>query len=88
MWFVTLVKFRKKITKADADAQTARMKEAEKSGFKIHHAFWTIGQYDAIIVSEAPDLKTIMRVGIGAGEHAKTETLAAVSRDEAISWLS
>ncbi len=88
MWFVTLVKFRKKVTKADADAQTARFKEAEKLGLKIHHAFWTIGQYDAVVVAEAPDLKTIMRVGIGASDIAKTETLAAVSRDEAITWLS
>jgi uncharacterized protein with GYD domain len=88
MWFVTLVKFRKKMTKAAADEQTARFKDAEKLGFKIHHAFWTIGQYDAIIVAEAPDLKTVMRVGIGAADNAQTETLAAVSRDEAITWLT
>ncbi len=89
MWFVTLVKFKRQPTKAEADAMTERWKEAEKWNIKLHHSFWTLGRYDAVTITEAPDEKTAMKfamdvakTGIGA-----TETMVAVSRDEAVSWL-
>ncbi len=87
MWFVTLVKFRRKLTKADSEAQDRRMAEAAKWGVKVHNAFWTLGQYDAVWIAEAPDEKTMMRVELSAGDIATTQTLVAVSRDEARKWL-
>ena len=87
MWFITLAKFRKKPTKADTDAQNKRIAEAAKWGVKVHNAFWTLGQYDAVWITEAPDEKTAMRVSLGAADIASTQTLIAVSRDEALKWL-
>ncbi len=89
MWFITLVKFRRKPTKADSEAQDKRMAEAAKWGVKVHMNFWTLGRYDAVWVTEAPDEKTAMKVAMWApgGDAVATETLVAVSRDEAVSWL-
>ncbi len=88
MWFITLVKFRRKATKQDTQAMGAYWKEAEKSGVKLHNAFWTLGRYDAVFISEGPDEKTAMKFAIGAPtDLGATETLVAVSRDEVVSWL-
>ncbi len=88
MWFVTLVKFRRTPTKADAEAMKARWAESEKWGVKRHSAFWTLGRFDAVIITEAPDEKTMMKFQIaGDSNVAHTETLVAVSRDEAVAWL-
>jgi uncharacterized protein with GYD domain len=87
MWFITLVRFRRKPTKADADAQNKRMAEAAKWGVKVHNAFYTLGHYDAVWITEAPDEKTVMRVALGGLDVASTRTLVAVTRDEAIKWL-
>ncbi len=87
MWFITLVRFRRKPTKADTEAVNRRMTEAAKWGVKVHNAFWTLGHYDAVWITEAPDEKTAMRVGIGNLDLASTRTLVAVPRDEALKML-
>jgi uncharacterized protein with GYD domain len=90
MWFVTLVKFRQRPTKEDADKVTEYWTEAEKwhPGFKVHHSFWTLGRYDVVTIIEASDEKTAMRVLMWNPIDAVTETMVAVTRDEAIKWLS
>jgi len=89
MWFITLVKFRRQPTKADTEAMNKRWAEAAKWGIKRHEAYWTLGRYDAVFVTEAPDEKTAMRFAIEASGSglAASETMVAVSRDEAVSWL-
>ncbi len=88
MWFVTLVKWRRKPTKHDADAMTAYWAEAEKSGVKRHNVFWTLGRFDAVIITEAPDEKTAMKFALNTPtDLGATETLVAVSREEAIKML-
>ncbi len=87
MWFITLVRFRRKPTKKDTEDQDKRIADAAKWGVKVHNAFWTLGHYDAVWITEAPDEKTAMRVGLGGLDVASTRTLVAVSRAEAIKWL-
>ena len=88
MWFVTLVKFRRKPTKADTEAVNARFAEAASWGVKRHHSWWTLGRYDAVIVSEAPDEKTAMKFAMwAASDLSHTETMVAVDREEAIKML-
>jgi uncharacterized protein with GYD domain len=78
MIFITLYKFRRKITKADVD-------NADKvfSGTRSHGAWWTLGRYDAVRVYEAADAKAAMKLNL-ALEGAASETLVAVPREEAV----
>ncbi len=88
MWFITLVKFRRKPTKGDLEAMNSYWTEAEKWGVKRHSAFWTLGRYDAVIITEAPDEKTAMKFALWTpSDLGATETMVAVSREEAASWL-
>jgi uncharacterized protein with GYD domain len=89
MWFITLVKFRHRPSKEDADNVTKYWSEAEKwhPGFKVHNSFWTLGRYDVVNIIEASDEKTVMRVLMWTPVEAATETMVAVAREEAIKWL-
>ncbi len=88
MWFITLVKFRRKPTKEDSEKMNSYWMEAEKWGVKRHQAFWTLGRYDAVFISEAPDEKTAMKFAMWSPtDLGATETMVAVGRDEVVSWL-
>jgi uncharacterized protein with GYD domain len=88
MWFITLVKFRRKPTKHDTDAMGAYWADAGKMGVKLHNVFWTLGRFDVVSITEAPDEKTQMKFALNAPtDLGATETLVAVSREEAIKFL-
>ncbi len=82
MYFITLVKFSRKPTKADQDASAKGFKEQEKMGVKNVGLYWTFGRYDAVRIFEAPDIKTAMKVLTMAPEYVHTETLVALPRSE------
>lgn len=82
MYFVTLVKFSRKPTKADQAANDKAFKEQEKMGIKNVGLYWTFGRYDAVRIFEAPDVKTAMKALTTAPEHVHTETLVAIPRSE------
>ena len=88
MWFITMVKFRRKPNKTDLEQMKSYWMEAEKWGVKRHQAFWTLGRYDAVFISEAPDEKTMMKFSIWTpSDLGASETMVAVSRDEAAGWV-
>ncbi len=88
MWFITLVKFRRKPTMEDTSKMNSYWAGAEKMGVKRHMGFWTLGRYDAVFVSEAPDEKSAMKFALNSPtDLGATETLVAVSRDEAVKLL-
>jgi len=78
MIFVTLYKFRRRLTKADIE-------NANKvfAGVKVHGLWWTLGRFDAVRVFEAKDEKEAMGLNIQL-EGTSTETLVAVERNEAV----
>lgn len=83
MKFIQLVKFKKKITR-DLIAGNLRMIEAEeKAGVRTLSVDWTLGQYDAVIMTEAPDEQAAMKTALARGEWAHVETLVAVPAVEA-----
>jgi uncharacterized protein with GYD domain len=87
MWFITLVKFRRPLTKADAQKTDQIVKEWTMKGIKVHSAFNTLGQYDAVWTAEAPDEKTAMQFVLAAGRDLTiTQTLVAVPREEVVKW--
>ena len=87
MYFIALVKFSRKPTKADQAANDKQFAEQEKMGVKNIGLYWTFGRYDAVRIFEAPDAKTAMKVLTKAPEHVHTETLVALTRAEVASLI-
>jgi uncharacterized protein with GYD domain len=87
MIFITLARWRKKPTK-EMIAQTSKLfEQMVKEGNKIVGQYWTLGRYDAIVITEAKDEKTAMKYLIRFGDMLLPETLIAVSREEAIKLI-
>ncbi len=63
----------------DAAKKAFRSMGAELKGF-----YSTMGQYDAVVVSEGPDDETAVKVALSIGSRGavRTETLRAFTEDE------
>lgn len=57
---------------------------AEQEGIKLLAEWWTMGPYDAVMITQAPDEETINRFLLGAGRQGniRTMTMRAFSPDE------
>ncbi len=87
MIFITLAKFKKKPTKeviAEVDKLAAK---AVEEGAKVLASYWTLGRYDSIVIVEAKDEKAIMKALMRWGDIVSTETLVAITREEALKLL-
>ena len=88
MWFISLIKLRKAPNAQEAEAMNKMMMEAaQKMGVKIHQGFMTLGAYDAVWITEAPDISGPMRMSMMGADSASSETLVAVSYEEAMKWM-
>jgi len=84
MRFISLVKWKKKITKQSIAQNLKCMKyEAAKEGIKMIEIYWTLGRYDAVAIMEAPDEKAAMRMAVRRGECMAMETMVAIPAEEA-----
>jgi len=84
MRFISLVKWRKKITKESIAQNLKCMKyEAAKEGIRMIEIYWTLGRYDAIAIMDAPDEKAAMKMAVRRGECMAIETLVAIPAEEA-----
>jgi len=86
MIFITLVKWKQAPKKENVDKGTKFLEELEKQGIKIQH-YWTLGRYDAVVITEAPTEKDVMKIFLPWQDIINTETLTAVPREEAIKLL-
>jgi len=87
MIFIILSKWRRKPTK-EMVAQAGKLHDqAVKEGVKFIGRYWTLGRYDAVSITEGPDEKTAMKALLRFGDLVSTETLVAVTREEAIKLL-
>ena len=84
MLFVTLVKFRKKLTK-EMIAQNLSFAEmeAKEEGIKNIATYWTIGRYDAVVITEAPNEKAHMKSVLRRGDFLSTQSLVGIPAEEA-----
>ena len=85
MFFIALIKFKKKAR--DVVEIGKKVMQNLPEGVKIISTYWTLGEYDAVWIYEAPNEKVAIKLGIEAGEAMQTQTLVAITRDEAMNLL-
>jgi len=85
MIFVILARFRGRMTKEYIERTNKII--ASEPRVKVLAFYWTLGRYDVVLTVEAPDEKTAMKMLLQAGAYVATETMVAVSREEAIKLL-
>ncbi len=85
MIFITLLRFRKKAR--DVVEVGKKIMQNLPPGVKVIGTYWTLGRYDAVWVYEANNEKDAIKIFIDAGDVASTETLVAISREEAMKLL-
>ena len=83
MFFITLVKLRRYITKDDMERIEAGLKKSEKAGAKTLSMYFTLGRYDIVLVSDCPDEKTHMKMALQFGDLASSESMVAIPAEEA-----
>jgi len=87
MIFIILAKLRRKPTK-EMVAQSGKLfEQAAKEGVKLIGRYWTLGRYDAVSIWEGKDEKDAMKTALRFADAVSTETLVAVTREEAIKLL-
>jgi uncharacterized protein with GYD domain len=86
--YVTLIHYTEQGIKTFKDLprrldETRRVGEAR--GAKLVDFYLTMGQYDAVVVTEAPDDETVAKLALAAGGrgNVRTETLRAFTEEEA-----
>jgi uncharacterized protein with GYD domain len=59
-------------------------KAAKKFGVNMTQIYWTLGNYDLVTITEAPDDKsaTAFALAVGAAGNVRTQTLRAFSKEE------
>lgn len=85
MKFISLIKFRKKAKEVVETGN--KVLQNLPPGVKIIGTYWTLGRYDSVWIFEAPSEKEAIKLGIAVGEVARSQTLVAVSREEALKLL-
>jgi uncharacterized protein with GYD domain len=85
MIFVSLNRFRGKATKEDIERSNKIL--ASEPKVKVLAFYWTLGRYDSVLIIEAPNEKTVMKMLLQVGDFIATETMVAIPREEAIKLL-
>jgi uncharacterized protein with GYD domain len=70
--------FKESAARADAFAALV-----EKAGGKVVNLYWTLGEYDLVSITEAPDAETATAVllQVGALGNVRSATMQAFDRD-------
>jgi uncharacterized protein with GYD domain len=85
--FISTIKFTQQGIKGidDSTKRAAALKAAAKKlGVKVTNIFWTLGEYDGLLILEAPDDKTAMTVllHLAALGNVHTTTVRAFTAAE------
>ena len=83
MFFIHLIKLKHKLTKEDIEALDNLSNES-KLGVKVLSTHYTLGRYDVVVFTEAPDEKAALAASFDVSDMNSTETLVAIPREEAL----
>jgi uncharacterized protein with GYD domain len=86
--YVTLIRYTEQGVKTfkDLPQRLEETREAgEGVGAKLIAFYLTMGQYDAVVISDAPDDQTVAKLALAAAGrgNVRTETLRAFTENEA-----
>lgn len=87
--YVTLIHYTEQGVKTFKNLKS-RLEETRKAGepmgAKLNAFYLTMGRYDAVVISDAPDDATVAKLALAAAGHGdvRTETLRAFDEDEAL----
>jgi uncharacterized protein with GYD domain len=87
---ISLLKFRKKMTKEGAATTDKAFSQLQKQGVKVLGFYFTLGRYDAVLITEEPDsgaTERVMKTAMAASDYVATETLVALKRKDALKLL-
>jgi uncharacterized protein with GYD domain len=73
-----------KIKESAADRYSSFKSSVEKAGGKLIGGYYTFGEYDMVIIIEAPNDETVMSLlfKVGPAGNARTKTLKAFTAEE------
>jgi len=76
--------------KDDLNRVRAAAQIGEHEGVKLLAEWWTMGEYDAVMITEAPDDETVTRFLLSGARQGniRTKTMRAFSGDEIAKILS
>jgi uncharacterized protein with GYD domain len=85
--YVSLINFTEqgvRNVKDTVNRARAAAEAAQAAGGRFIGIWWTLGQYDAVLVAEMPDDQTMMRMLLATGlqGNVRTTTLQAYSEQE------
>jgi uncharacterized protein with GYD domain len=86
--YITLVHYTEQGVKTFKDLPS-RLEETRKvgeaAGAKLVSFYLTMGQYDAVVITDAPDDATVAKLALAAAGrgNVRTETMRAFNQDEA-----
>ncbi|MGH2543860.1 MAG: GYD domain-containing protein [Ardenticatenaceae bacterium] len=85
--YITLVNFTEqgvRNVKGTVDRARAAAQSSQEAGGRIIGTWWTLGPYDAVIISEGPDDESAARLLLAAGiqGYVRTMTMRAFSEEE------
>ena len=86
MFFIVLAKMKGELTREFQEA-TKKALTSPPQGLKIHNVFWTLGEYDFVILYEAPNEKVAIKMGTAWGKFCETQTMVAIPHEEAQSMF-
>jgi uncharacterized protein with GYD domain len=82
MYFIVLAKMRGEMTPEFREVNQKTMANPPP-GIKIHNVFYTLGQYDFVIIYEAPSEKEAMKMGAAWAKYVESQTLTAIPQEQA-----
>jgi uncharacterized protein with GYD domain len=90
--YITLITFTEQgVASIQASPERAEtfVKEAEKLGINVKGAYWTLGNYDGVLIFEAANEESAMAalLTLGRAKNVKTHTLRAFDSSEIASIL-
>lgn len=83
MKYIVLSRWKKKPTKQILAEAEKLQERAKKEGIKISGQYWTFGRWDSVTILESTDEKAAMKALLRLGDICSTETLVAISGEEA-----
>ncbi len=83
MIFISLGEFRQKPTVDSTNKVSELMKGMEQEGIKFLAFYWTLGRFDTVVITDAPDEKAVMKANMSVNDVVATATMVGVIREEA-----